>query len=243
MLAGAAILPTAPLLVPGASPTLPDGVEQVCDAVDATVEGLPEHDLVVLVAGAERAGVYARAEASLSGIGRDDICADPAVETAVARRLAEDTGLPLLTDAPLPLDLAVLVLLLGDPRGVVPLAVEPDTPFADLAGVGAALVPAVEGYRALAVAAGDLAAGLVERSPLHTVDGAGEFDAAVVEAVDAGRLDALARLGPDRARRVGARGWPALATLHGALRAAKLGVVRRHYSAPEGVGYLVAQGA
>jgi hypothetical protein len=36
--------------------------------------------------------------------------------------------------------------------------------------------------------------------------------------------------------------WAPLAALHGVLQVTKLGMVRRHYSAPRGVGYLVAQG-
>ena len=72
MLVGAAILPTAPLLVPGASPTLPEGVARVCDAVDATVDRLPAHDLTVLLAGDTGGGVHTHPSASLAGIGRHD---------------------------------------------------------------------------------------------------------------------------------------------------------------------------
>ena len=242
MLVGAAILPTAPLLVPGASPTLPDGVARVCDAVDATVERLPAHDVTVLLAGDPAGGVHTHREASLAGIGRPDIVAQPRIDRHVADRLAEATGFPLVTEGPLPLDLAVLVLLVGAAPAVVPVAVPEEGAFGQLVAVGAAVVEALGERRGVVVAAGDLSAGLTERSPLHTVDGAGDFDATVVDAVDAGRLDALARIAPAEARRVGARAWAPLAVLHGTLQLTKLGLVRRHYSAPQGVGYLVAQG-
>lgn len=245
MLVGAAILPSAPLLVPGASPTLPRTVTRVCDAVDATVERLPDHDVVVVIAAAQSGRVHAAARASLAGIGRPDISADPPVDDRTVQRLAAVCRFPVATEAPLPLDLAVLTILLGEGSAVVPLAVPATAGFDALAATGIAIAKALDDpeVRGVAVAAGDLSAGLTQRSPLHTVEGAEEFDARVVEAVDAGRLDSLDRLGPEEARRVGARGWAALATLHGTLETAKLGLVRRHYSAPEGVGYLVAQGA
>ncbi len=245
MLVGVAILPTAPVLVPGVSPTLPRGAARVCDAVDATVELLVPHDVSVVLAGAMTGRVFRRAEASLAGEGRPDICARPRVDLEVARRIAVATRLPMATEAPLPLDLTVLTLLLGKKRAVVALTVPATASFDTLAATGAAIAHGLADpdRRCVLVAAGDLSAGLGPASPLHVVDGAEDFDARIVEAVDAGRLDQLKCFAPDEAQRVGARGWPALAALHGALAATKLGLVRRHYSAPQGVGYLVAQGA
>lgn len=243
MLTGAAILPTAPLIVPGASPTLPEGVARVADAIDATVERLPDHDVLVLLAGGAAPAVHTSGAATLAGVGRPDITAEATVDAEIAERIVRTCGWPPATDAPLPLDLSVLVLLLGEVPAVVPVVVSAGATFDDLATAGGCLAGALEDRQGVVVAAGDCAAGLTERSPLHLVDGAADFDAAVVDAIDGGRLDALAKLGPEEARRVGARGWAPMATLHGVLEAAKLGLVRRHYSAPQGVGYLVAQGA
>lgn len=111
----------------------------------------------------------------------------------------------------------------------------------DLADTGKIPLPGRD-LRVLVVAAGDLSAGLTEKSPLHAVDGARAWDDEVVRCVDSGRLDGIAGLGPEEAERVGAVGWAPVVVLHGCLARAKLGMVVRHYSAPRGVGYLVAQG-
>lgn len=244
MIVGAAVLPTAPLLVPGASGTLPDGVAAVCESIEAALDRLPDHDVVVLIAGAARGGVFDTAAASLAGIGRADITQDGKVEPSVVERLSGLVQYPLLRGGELPLGLAVLALLVGNARPLVPLAVPLGAAFVALQAVGVGVAEACDaGLRAVVVAAGDLSAGLTERSPLYLVDGARDFDAQLVDAVDSGRLDGLRRLGPAEAQRVGAVGWAPMAVLHGALARAKLGIVRRGYSAPRGVGYLIAHGA
>lgn len=111
----------------------------------------------------------------------------------------------------------------------------------DLADTGRLPLPG-RALRVLVIAAGDLSAGLGEDSPLHVVEGAQAWDARVAECVDNGRLGGIGELGPDEAARVGAVGWAPIVVLHGCLARAKLGMVLRHYSAPRGVGYLVAQG-
>lgn len=244
MLAGAGVLPTAPLLVPGVSATLPEGVDKVCDAVDAAVEGLPAADLFVLVAGGEVGVVHETAVASLAGVGRADIEVEAGVDSDVARRLAEATGYPPDDSSPLPLNLAVLLLHLGDRAPVVGMTVPTAGAFADLRAVGEAIaaLAADDERRICLVVAGDLSAGLTERSPLHLVSGAIFFDEQAVAAVDGGRLEGLERLGPEEAQRVGAAAWAPLVVLHGATSSARLGMVVRHYSAPRGVGYLVAGG-
>ena len=242
MIAGAAVLPTAPLLLPGVSATLPDGIPKVCDAIDAAVEALPASDVIVLVAAGEPA-VYEEAAASLHGIGRPDITVEAAVDTEAAARLSEELGYPLSTE-PLPLDLSALALHIGGVAPVVPLTVPAAGTFGDLSDVGAAITRtfADPGVRATVVVAGDLSSGLTEKSPLHLVSGAIFFDEQAVAAVDSGRLGGLARIGPEEALRVGARAWAPLVVLHGVTAGAKLGMVVRHYSAPRGVGYLVASG-
>lgn len=245
MIVGAAILPTAPLLVPGASASLPPGVDAVCDAVDAALDRLPEHDVAVLVAGAADASLYDAASASLAGVGLPEVALEGVVDAAVVERLSGRAQYPVHRGEPLPIDLAVLALLVGGAAPLVPVGVPATAAFDALAAVGVAIASALDepDLRGIVVSAGDLSAGLTERSPLHLVAGAAEFDARVLDVVDSGRLDGLARLGPEEARRVGARGWAPMTVLHGALARAKIGLVRRHYSAPRGVGYLVAHGA
>lgn len=251
MIVGAAIIPSAPLLVPGVSAVLPTGVDKVYDAVEAAVESLPPADTAVLVAVGSAAvdgdpgwGVYDTAEASLAGIGRPDIVLHGEVSRDAAARITSSVQYPMYRGDALPLGLAVLALLSAGGRALVPLAVHPTASFEALVAVGAGVARALadSDERAVVVAAGDLSAGLDERSPLYRIDGAADWDERVVSIVDSGRLDGLARMGPQEARRVGALGWAPMALLHGAMARAKLGLVVRHYSAPRGVGYLVAHG-
>jgi len=251
VIVGAAIVPSAPLLVPGVSAALPAGVDKVYDAVEAAVASLPAADTAVLVATGGPAvdgdpgwGVYDTAEASLAGIGRPDIARHCEVSRDAAARITSAVQYPMYRGDVLPLGLTVLALLGAGDRAVVPLAVPRTASFESLVAVGAGVARALvdSSERAVVIAAGDLSAGLTERSPLYRIDGAREWDEQVVSVVDSGRLDGLARFGPEEARRVGALGWAPMSLLHGALAAAKLGLVVRHYSAPRGVGYLVAHG-
>lgn len=265
MIVGAAIVPSAPLLVPGVSGTLPEGIERVCDAIDAALESLPSCDTVVLIAaakpdeGGSGQGLYDVGVATLAGVGRPDIAHDAPIDRAAVERISRVSQYPVYRGDVLPLALGVLALLVGGRGPYVPMAVPSRANFDTLSATGAAVSEAFarrgerdEGQgsgassdepRAVLIAAGDLSSGLDERSPLYAVQGAKEWDAQVVDVVDSGRLEALARLGPGEARRVGSLGWAPMAVLHGAAARAKLGLARRHYSAPRGVGYLVAQGA
>lgn len=244
MIVGAAVLPTAPLLVPGVSATLPEGIPKVADAIDAAVEALPPADLHVLVAAGE-SGLHDTDKASLEGIGRPDIAADVAVDGQAVSRLSAATQYPMYRGHQLPLALTVLALHVGDGAPIVPMTVPETTEFGALVGLGTSIARAFADpeLRVTTIVAGDLSAGLTEKSPLHRVEGAIFWDEKAVAAVDSGRLDALARLGPAEAKRVGALAWAPLAVLHGAVASAKIGMVVRHYSAPRGVGYLVASGA
>ncbi|HVL99872.1 MAG TPA: hypothetical protein VM324_11330 [Egibacteraceae bacterium] len=251
MIVGAAIIPTAPLLVPGVSASLPPGVGRVCDAVDAAMEALPLSDTTVLLAAAEPGpslhgqGLYDGGTATLAGVGRPDITRAVPVHRAAVEGVTRVSQYPMYREDALPLGLSVLALLHGGGRPLVPMAVPRNAGFDALAATGAGLAEALTeaGVRAVVLAAGDLSAGLEERSPLSLVEGARDWDAQAVETVASGRLDGLARLGPAEAKRVGALGWAPMAVLHGALARGKIGLVRRHYSAPRGVGYLVAHGA
>lgn len=252
MIVGAAILPGAPVLVPGVSATLPAGVAPVCEAVDAAVEALPRWDTAVLVAAAPRGrhGVqelHDVTEASLAGVGRGDIAHAVYTDHDLTERVARLSQYAVRRADRLPLELATLALLLGDSRRTVAVSVPAAADSEALTAVGTGVAEAAgeaeaSGRRVVVVAAGDLSADLAAGSPPAGSPDAREWDDRVVEVVDSGRLDGLAGLGPNEAAKVGARGWAPMAVLHGATARAKLGLVRRHYSAPCGVGYLVAVG-
>lgn len=247
MIVGAAIVPSAPLLVPGISAALPEGIGEVSDAVDAVLEKLPDAEVTVLVAAglAGRAGSVRDGDiASLAAVGRPDVMVLTRSHQAATARISGMVQYPLLRGEPLPLGLAALALLVGSERPLVPVLVPPLAEFEALVGVGTGIAQALldVDVTAVVVAAGDCSAGLTACSPLHEVPGARAWDERAVAAVDSGRLDALARLGPAEAQRVGALGWAPMAVLHGACARAKIGMVLRHYSAPRGVGYLVAAG-
>lgn len=242
MIVGAAVVPTAPLFVPRVGGRLSEGLDQVAQATTAALQALPPHDLAILVATASAAAVHAEADASLAGIGRPDVRLVSPVEPECASVLADVTGQPLAGEAPLPLGLAVLVHLYAAARTgpVVPVAVTAATEAAALESAGWSIAAAVGERRAVAVVAGDLSAGLTERSPLALVDGARLWDDAVVDIVASGRIGRLRRYGPAAAARVGSLGWAPLVVLHGVCAQARLGTVLRRYAAPRGVGYLVA---
>lgn len=245
MIVGACVLPSAPLLVPGVSPDLPPGVAPIADAIDAAVDPLRHSDATVLLAPGRTTAVYADAYADLVGIARPDIAEHRAVHPGVITAVADTLGVEPVRAASLPLGLTVLALLLGAREPLVPVTVADDADFTTASAVGAAVAAAARGDGApdtVVVATGDLAAGHGPASPRPDVVGSPDYDARVVDAIDSGRLDRLAELGPAEAHRVHAVGWPALAALHGALASAKIGLVRRRYAAPCGVGYLVAQG-
>lgn len=242
MLVGVATLPTAPLLVDGVGRGLPRSLVRVRAAMRHVQKGLPDADVVLLVAAGTQA-LYDTAVVSLQGLGFPEVRHDLEVCTPAITALARSTQIPRIRAARLPLDLAVLALCLERPEPVVPIGV-PAASFDTLTAIGTGTVQALEDIdlRTIVIAAGDLSAGLSPRSPLAAVVGAAEWDERVIAAVQSGRLDSLATLGPDRARAVGARGWPALAVLHGVCQRGKLGLTLRCYAAPRGVGYLVAAG-
>lgn len=250
MIVGAAILPSAPLLVQGVAPRSTAVVEEVREAVDAVVASLPPADVTVLLAasppgssGSESSarGLYGASEASLAGVGRPDLSRWVEVSLPAMEAITRVTQYPLLRRETLPLSLSVLALLLASHRCFAPVAVPATADFAALVGVGAATAQAMEeaGLSGTVVATGDCSAGLGERAPLASVDGAREWDEAAVAAVVDGRLDRLEALGPARAERVGAIGWAPMAALHGVCERARTSVGLRLYAAPRGVGYLV----
>jgi hypothetical protein len=243
MIVGAAIVPTAPLLVAGVSPTMPEGVQRVASAATAVLDRLDPVDATVLLAAGDDA-VHDASRASLAPIGRPDITREVTICREALEPVAEALHHPSQPAAELPLALSVQAMLFNRTPPIVPVSCDAGQAFEELAARGAAIADALGGtqLRVGFVAAGDLSAGLQERSPLYRVDRAIFWDEQAAAAVDDGRLDGLRWLGPDEAHRVGALGWAPMAVLHGALATTKLGMVVRHYSAPRGVGYLVASG-
>ncbi|MBW3603028.1 MAG: hypothetical protein KY434_10075 [Actinobacteria bacterium] len=250
MIAGVAILPSAPLLLEGVAPSSPTGVGEVREAVETIVASLPRADVTVLLAasspgssGSESSarGVYGAVEATLAGVGRPDLRRRVEVSVPAMEAITRVTQYPLLRRGTLPLSLSVLALLLGSHHCFAPVAVPATADFAALVGVGAATAQAVEeaGLSGTVVATGDCSAEPGPGAPPASVDGAREWGEAAAAAVADGRLDRLEGLGPERAQRVGAVGWAPMAVLHGVCERSRTNVGLRLYAAPRGAGYLV----
>lgn len=242
-LAGAAVVPSAPVLVPGmtAGP-LPSALAALADELATALAALAPSDPVLLLAGAPGSGdgaVYEVGEADLGGLARPDLHARVTVPP-LASRIADALALPL-RGGPLPVDLAVLALhaAAAPARPVAPVAV-PWLPGARLLELAERLAAVLHEGRVSVLASGDLSAGLTEKAPRHLVPGAQEWDRMAHDALRDGDVAALAALGPQEARRVASRSWPALVVLAGLLSADGVTPTIRQYAAPRGVGYLVA---
>lgn len=244
MIVGVAALPTAPITLDGVSATVPRDLAAVRGACARALAGLAPADMAVLIAGqAPTLACAGRAAVDLAGYGLPHLVATLQVDAAATAAAQAATAAARLDDGLLPPDLSVLALhatALEVP--VVALAVPAAASAADLQAAGAALAHGLAGRRAVVLAAGDLSAGLRADSPRPSIPGAAAFDERVVAALDGGRPDAIARLGPAEAARVHARGWAALTVLAGVCAAARLATVVRCYAAPRGVGYVVAAG-
>jgi len=239
-LLGAASIPSAPLLVEGVGRGAGPAVDQLRTTVGRVVTRLPEADVVVLVA-AGQAALHDSAAIDLRGIGQPQVTRMlDACPPAIAA-LSRITQYPRVRRPRLPLDLAVLALLLDRDVPLVPLEVPSSAEFAVLAALGTSIVQALEeaGLSGTLVVAGDLSAGLHEGSPLSARPHAADWDARAVDLFTRRTSAGLADLGPEAADAVGARGWAPLCVLHGAAAAASLDLSVRRYSAPRGVGYLV----
>lgn len=239
-LLGAASIPSAPVLLEDVGRGVGSAVTQVRTTVARTVACLPETDVVVLVASGQ-AALHDTAVVDLRGIGHPQVARIlDACPPAVAA-LSRITQYPRVRRPRLPLDLAVLALLVDRRAPVVALEVPPTAEFAVLAALGTSIVQALEesGLTGAVVVAGDLSAGLHDGSPLAARPHAADWDARVVDLFRRGASAGLADLGPEAAQDVGARSWAPLCVLHGAAAAASLELSVRRYSAPRGVGYLV----
>lgn len=194
---------------------------------------LGDVDVVVIASPHGRAtGVYASPAGDLDGFGPKGIGAVPPADPALAVQLAEAWGRPLLLEE-------------ADHGVVVPLRLLPvlDVPVVAVAfeeGAGAdgarALAATLSGRRVAFVASANLSAGLDERSPLPSLDGAAAADDAVLSALRE-RPGELADLGPVLERAGSCAGAPltAFGVLFGRRPCDVLA-----YEHPFGVGYAVA---
>lgn len=238
------LVPAAPLFVAGISPKRLDGVDDIAAAADAVVRSVSSADVVVLLAGAERAAVATRTCSDLAGLGRADLAAQWSTPPDLMAAVAHATRLPTCR-APLPLDLAVLCLRMPPGVPLLPIAVPAAAGAAELTELAHAVADALAASTldTAVLAASDGSAGLSERAPLHVVDGAGAWQDAYVGALRGGDLAGLGRLGPMAARRVGSRGWAPAMTAASLARRIGLAVELTRHAAPRGVGYIVGSAA
>lgn len=238
----AAAVPAAPLMLPAVAPRLPrrlvEPVEAMRSAAGEAMAPLAAAEAVVVAASGELATprILCAGAASLDGLGVSGTTRAVSVAREVAERLGRATGWPV-RDVPveaLPVDLSSLLLQL---EGVLPGL--PTVPVALPAASGPPRVaepPEAIGPVGI-LAAGDLSAGLGADSPRPSIEGAGAFDAAAVEALRAGDAAALAALGPTEAIRVWSRGWGPLTLLMRLVDAPAESVT---YRPLRGVGQVVA---
>lgn len=244
-----AAVPAAPLLLPAVSPRVPVAIAgEVTDlraSVGEVLRGLPDVDVIVLLAAGDDATLPDGGCVDLAGYGHPGVRADVPVDRQLLAAVATHTSTPRIRADVLTGDLAVLTLLVADARPdavVLPVAVAGSASAANLGGFAAGLAGAIDatGRTVAVVAAGDLSASREVTSPGYLVEGAVDWDAAALAAIEVGDVAAFGRLGPAEARRVGARGWAPLAVVLQLARTAGLAFTRAEVTAPRGVGQLVA---
>jgi hypothetical protein len=229
------VAPHAPLLLPEvAGPANAARTEAVAAAV-ASID-LADADVVVVVSPHGRTtGVYARALGDLGAFGPRGIDVSRATDAGFAAALAEAWRRPVL-DEPADHGIVVPLRLLPAAAPVVAVAFEEGAP-AGLARDLASALETVAGDRTVAfVASANLSAGLRERAPVPSLDGAAAVDDRVLRAL---QLDpgALTEQGGELARAGSCAAAPLAA--FGTLFAGRTCEVLA-YDHPFGVGYPVA---
>jgi hypothetical protein len=243
-------VPAAPLLLPSVSPAQPPEVVDEVAALRADVERalrpLAEVDTVILLAAGEEALVHDANRASLAPYGHPDVTIELSHDEQLLSAVASRGQIPRVRDDQLVGDLAVLAMLASTAAPHVcllsvtlPGGAGSDALDATAAGLTGAA--ASTDRRVAVVAAGDLAATLGTSSPGYLVDGATDWDAAVVDAFRALDVEVMSDLGPREALRVQARGWAPLAVLLRVARRLERPFGEVSYHAPRGVGQLVAR--
>ena len=223
------MVPHAPLLLPEVARANAAATSIVRAAVGTLVF---EGPVVIASPHGRRAGVYKRVSGDLDAFGPHDVSASAPPDEDFARDLAEAWRMPLL-DEPADHGIVVPLRLLPAAPAVVAVAFKDEG-----AGDGAALARALlsVGRSFSFVASANLSAGLTERAPVPSIEGAAEADVAALSALR-DSPEALAGLGPDLTA-AGSCGAPVLAAF-GTLFAGRSGDVLA-YEHPFGVGYAVA---
>ena len=220
MIVAAALVPSAPLLVPelgGQHPPLPELRSAAARAVAALLDGRPE--LVAVVGPAPATAVW------------------PADTPADFGPFLGRAG----TGRTLPLSLALGARLLRDAGyagGTAFQAVAADAPPDACAALGRAL--AGRAGRVALLVVGDGSARRTPKAPGWFDDRAEAFDAATERAVGSGDLAALLDVDPALATDLQAAGRPAWQVLAGAAGEGRVASDLHYADAPLGVGYLVA---
>lgn len=220
-------------------------LERLRETSREAIRELAEADVVVVFDTGPR-GIHRRARADLTGIGAPQVQVELPVPSSLTAAATRVTQYPLVAADRLPLSAGVLVALVADVVGEVPVivvTVPERTEGPHLTHAGAGLVEAVRStdVTGVVVSSGDLSAALDEASPRYVVPGAEEWDRELIDSVEQQDVETLYALGPARAREVHARSWPALAAFQGATAAARLRPVTASYHTPLGVGQLVAR--
>lgn len=223
------MVPHAPLLLPEVAGPANAGRTRAVVAAVASID-LTGVDAVVVASPHGRApGVYAAPAGDLDAFGPRGLGVSPIADDGFAHEIAAAWGEPILDEPP---DHGVVVplRLLAVDALVVAVSLGDGPAFARALGECAG------GRRIAFVASANLSAGLGERAPLPSLDGAAETDAAVLDTLrdDPGALteqgSALERAGSCAAGPLAAFG-----SLFGGRPCDVLA-----YEAPFGVGYAVA---
>lgn len=238
-----AIVPHAPLLVPG---VLAEPPADVADAATATAEvDVSGADVVVLVSPHGHAsGVYAEVGGSLASAGPGGFDVGAPTDAGAVGEVAGRWGKPVL-DGPCDHGIIVPMLLMDVDAPVVavtlahstgPGARHPEAAAGEGRDLAAALAPLLRRRRAAVVASAHTSAAIGAAAPLPDRPAAARLEAAVLGSLaePAGLAAIPAALWAD-AGSCGAGPLTCLGLVLGGR-----GLSRTHYSHPFGVGYLVA---
>lgn len=239
---GAAVVPTAPLVVPAVAPSVPEehaeDVVSLRAVASEAIARLPATDAVVLIACGRRS-VHATAHLDLDPLGMPEVRRQHPVAETLLADLTSRTQFPQRHGDDLEVDLAVLALQLPESTTVLPIAI-PSADGSSLAAVGRAVLSTVRdgGLDVSLLFAGDLSTARDASSPRYLVEGATDWDAATVVAVRGMDVDRLVAQGPE-ADRVHARSWAPMVVGLAASRAAGLQPRDLRHLAVRGVGHVV----
>lgn len=239
---GAAVVPTAPLVLPAVAPSVPEEhaheVATLRAAATDAVSSLPAADAVILIAGGRRS-VHATAHVDLGSLGLPEVARRHPVADALLADLTSRTQFPQRHGDDLEVDLATLALQLPEGTTVLPIAIA-SADGASLAAAGRAVLSAVRDGEldATLLFAGDLSTAREASSPRYLVEGATDWDAATVAAMRKMDVDRLVAQGSGAAR-VHARSWASLVVGLAASRAAGLEPRALRHVAVRGVGHVV----